>query len=319
MGIVTIDDINLTNIANAIRDKKGTSDVYKPSEMASAILDISEGNIKPEGNIDITTTDEYDVTNYATAKIKDDNLKAENIAENVEILGLKGTFKGGVDTSDATATSDDLLLGKTAYVNEEKLTGTIETWDGTFEGDVELYRPLNEYIGGSKTDITKKDLEGINRIREHCFYNQPITSIDIPQNITSIGMHAFSVTKSLKNVIIPDSVTGIGDRAFYQSGIITLVLSNTISHVPNYLARECQSLTSITFGRGTTYIAGSALNVTPSLKEIICLAETPPSLSSNFSTNEDCIIKVPTNSVEAYKAATNWNARADYIIAYEEV
>lgn len=40
MAIKTIDDNNLTNIANAIREKNGTTETYKPSEMADAILEI---------------------------------------------------------------------------------------------------------------------------------------------------------------------------------------------------------------------------------------------------------------------------------------
>lgn len=55
----------------------------------------------------------------------DENIKPEYIKEGINILGVEGEFKP-LDTSDATATEEDILLGKTAYVNGEKLTGTYE-------------------------------------------------------------------------------------------------------------------------------------------------------------------------------------------------
>lgn len=54
---------------------------------------------------------------------KQNKIIPNNIKEGVQIYDVIGTFKGGTDTSDATATSDDILLGKTAYVNGAKLTG----------------------------------------------------------------------------------------------------------------------------------------------------------------------------------------------------
>lgn len=44
MAKVLVTDTHLTNIANAIRSKKGTSDTYKPSEMANAISNIETGS-----------------------------------------------------------------------------------------------------------------------------------------------------------------------------------------------------------------------------------------------------------------------------------
>lgn len=52
---------------------------------------------------------------------KNTNLLPENLKAGVTCLGINGTMQPGIDTSDATATADDILFGKTAYVNGVKI------------------------------------------------------------------------------------------------------------------------------------------------------------------------------------------------------
>ena len=57
---------------------------------------------------------------------------AENIKSGVTVFGVNGTYAGtgGLDTSDATAAADNIEEGKTAYVNGEKITGSLTRLDG---------------------------------------------------------------------------------------------------------------------------------------------------------------------------------------------
>lgn len=52
--------------------------------------------IIPSGQKTITSTDEIDVTNFATAQVVDSNLVASNIKKNVSILGITGTLEEGI-------------------------------------------------------------------------------------------------------------------------------------------------------------------------------------------------------------------------------
>lgn len=55
---------------------------------------------------------------------KDTNLKPENLKAGITCLGVTGTLTE-LDTSDATATSSDIVFGKTAYVNGKKIEGLV--------------------------------------------------------------------------------------------------------------------------------------------------------------------------------------------------
>lgn len=69
MANVLINEDTMTDIADAIREKKGVSTTYKPAQMPDAISSITGGGVTPTGTINITTNGTHDVTNYASANV----------------------------------------------------------------------------------------------------------------------------------------------------------------------------------------------------------------------------------------------------------
>ena len=73
-----------------------------------------------------------------------------------------------------------------------------------------------------------------------------LTSITIPQSVTSIGERAFSGCSSLKSFTIPDGVTSIGEYAFEGcSSLKSVTIGKSVTSIKKSAFYGCSSLTSI--------------------------------------------------------------------------
>ena len=74
----------------------------------------------------------HDGTGYVQMN-PDDQLRliSSNIRKDITILGETGTLDEGTDTSDATAIAGDILYGKTGYVKDAKIIGSITSKSAT--------------------------------------------------------------------------------------------------------------------------------------------------------------------------------------------
>ena len=138
-----------------------------------------------------------------------------------------------------------------------------------------------------------------------------MTSISIPNSVTSIGNSAFYGCSGLTSVTIPNSVTSIGEQAFCNcSGLVSVVIGDGITNIGRNLFGDCTYLTYLTIGRSVESIENGAFLNCSLLSQITSLATVPPEIGGieAFPYPNFCTVTVPCGSLAAYTTSTcRWN------------
>jgi len=96
-----------------------------------------------------------------------------------------------------------------------------------------------------------------------------LTSITISDSITNIGNSAFRGCTSLVSVTIPDSVTSIDVGAFEDcTSLTSITIPNSVISIHPYAFQGCTSLTSVTIPNSVTSIDDYAFQGCTSLKSV---------------------------------------------------
>ena len=186
-------------------------------------------------------------------------INASADVENVEIDGI--TYDINIKENEATVT-----MKKSGIYTEDVIIPPSVTYE-------EVTYPVTgidryAFSGSSVTSITIPN--SVTSIAEWAFYGfSCLTPITIPNSITSISPYTFFCSDKLTSINIPNSVTSIGYAAFYGcSGLTSFSIPNSVTDISDAAFSGCSGLTSIIIPSGVTTIGNAVFMDCSSLTSI---------------------------------------------------
>ena len=166
-----------------------------------------------------------------------------------------GVTSIGVNAFDGTAYYNDdsnwengvLYIGNHLIIAKSSISGGYTIKSGT--------KCIGEYAFSGCSGLTSITIpNSVTSIGEWAF-GRELVSVTIENGMTSIGNRAFSGCRGLTSITIPDSVTSIGDYAFDGcTGLTSITIPDSVTSIGRAAFGDCTKLTSITIPDSVTSI-----------------------------------------------------------------
>jgi len=167
-------------------------------------------------------------------------------AAGVEVDGIWYTFT--TKTKTATVTYE----GSSSSSFPDEYTGDVVIPDTVLYDDAKYCVTIIGYaaFSGCKNLTSVKIPNTVTSIEASAFYQcTALPSIDIPNTVTSIEASAFYQCTALASIDIPNSVTSIGKNAFNGcTGLTSVIIGDGVTSMGTNVFQGCTSLNSVTIG-----------------------------------------------------------------------